>query len=921
MSELLVKTRGGANPQGKPRVYFSCAPEDFAAYFPLLSADILRFVNCAIYCRPPQDADEETAALARDLEEMQLFVVAITDRFLHSGSLAYRWEYGFAVQHHIPVLPIAVEPGLAVPFREQMERLQPGFGSMQFLDQTSTDLTEIPYAEKLEKKLGQILAGDELAARIRAAFDATIFLSYRKRDRASAKELMALIHRIPFCRDIAVWYDEFLVPGEKWDSTIAAMMQQCALVTLAVTPSLTEPDNYVIRHEYPDARKANKPVVPVQMTAVDAEKLKALFPGLPQLVDGRDSAAVCAALKRIAVSPSAESPEHNYLIGLAYLGAIDVERDPARALSLIEGAAQAGLPEAMQKLSDMYRTGDGVEHDFAKAVDWQETLVAARRAAMEKDGTEESGRQALSALWNYGDLLRDSGWPARAQAAYQDMETAAEQLLARFPDAGMRRSSAVACMNLARTAADQQDLAAQRRWYEKALDLCGQPAPDGQSAAVRADLVVCHAGLGDLARAQGDPDRAQTHYEAAAALCEALAAETNAPAVRADLIACLQKLGALQLEKDAPEAAKTQYGKALQLCEALCAEASTVKHQALLASSYSCLGSAETRLGRLDAAKACYEKALALDDELISFSKMPRLIWDGATQYEALGHIAQQQGLLDEANRRYHAALAVFEAFAQQEDSPATRKALQALYADMGDIEAAQGHPAAALERYQQAYALARRAADETDAPAAQRELAVCCGNLGDAQTALKQLPAAKDRYEQERAILARLAEKSAAVELRRDLCVCWNRLGNTEKALGNLEAARACYLEYLALSRQIAKETSSARAFRDLAVCYGKLGDTEKALARPKQAGAYYRASLDLRKALAQQLKSETAYDDCAAMYYKLWALDTAQNLELLERAASIWKQLSAQRPQNQSYREHYEMAAAYLRESTGGA
>ena len=45
----------------------------------------------------------------------------------------------------------------------------------------------------------------------RHAFDAYIFLSYRKKDRRYANELMRLIHNNPECRDIAIWFDEFFL--------------------------------------------------------------------------------------------------------------------------------------------------------------------------------------------------------------------------------------------------------------------------------------------------------------------------------------------------------------------------------------------------------------------------------------------------------------------------------------------------------------------------------------------------------------------------------------------------------------------------------------------------------------------------------------------------------------------------------------
>ena len=53
------------------------------------------------------------------------------------------------------------------------------------------------------------------------------------------------------------------------------------------------------------------------------------------------------------------------------MGGIDVEVDHRRALLLIEGVAEGGLVEAMEKLVNMYRNGEGVEQNYRTAIEWQ----------------------------------------------------------------------------------------------------------------------------------------------------------------------------------------------------------------------------------------------------------------------------------------------------------------------------------------------------------------------------------------------------------------------------------------------------------------------------------------------------------------------------------------------------------------------
>lgn len=57
-----------------------------------------------------------------------------------------------------------------------------------------------------------------------------------------------------------------------------------------------------------------------------------------------------------------------YVLSLAYYNGDGVEADTVRALSLLQEAADAGLPEACTDLGIKYFYGDNLEQDFQKAV-------------------------------------------------------------------------------------------------------------------------------------------------------------------------------------------------------------------------------------------------------------------------------------------------------------------------------------------------------------------------------------------------------------------------------------------------------------------------------------------------------------------------------------------------------------------------
>ena len=375
MATFLYKTRGNSSPERKPRVYFTCHPEDFEKYFEKICEDIFKTHDCAIYYTENMTEEIEERYKESDLGQMNLFVMPVTFRLLSRPSRAMDSDFLYAREKHIPVLPIMMETGLDSFYAAK-------FGEAQYLSPYVHDMTALSYEEKLKKYLESVLISDEMAEKIRKAFDAYIFLSYRKKDRHYANELMKRIHSYPEFRDIAIWYDEFLTPGESFRENIEKMMRDSKLFTLLVTPNLLEyvggEPNYVMAHEYPDARKAGMDILPTEMVETDKAELSSSYPEIPECVNPTEDEIfkkrLADTLSQIAISANNEDPEHNFLIGLAYLDGIDVEKNTERGIELITMAAEADLPQAMEKLYEMYGEGKGIQVDYRKAKYWAERI-------------------------------------------------------------------------------------------------------------------------------------------------------------------------------------------------------------------------------------------------------------------------------------------------------------------------------------------------------------------------------------------------------------------------------------------------------------------------------------------------------------------------------------------------------------------
>ncbi len=626
MGFLTYKTNGMASPQGKPRVYFCCHPEDFRYFFDAISDELLQYQkNCAVWYPVDPAFDRSDPEHLADLEQMQLFVMPVTTRLLSTENPALDIEFAFAMEHHIPVLPLMQEQGLEELFNRQC-------GDLQFLDKHAQDDTAIRYEDKLEKFLSSVLIGDELAEKIRAAFDAYVFLSYRKKDRRYAQELMRLIHQNDFCRDIAIWYDEFLTPGENFNESIRAALEKSGLFVLAVTPNLVNEQNYIMTTEYPMAQECGKPILPVEMLPTDQAALAEKYEDIPTPTAAHDrpalSEALLAAVKQMAIAEHSGTPEHRFFIGLAYLGGVDVEVDLNRALSLISSAAEDGLPEACEQLVKMYRTGHGVERNYQTAIEWQRKKIACLQAAFDADPSEDRGHHLLWAIIDCGDFYKELGRLVKAKEQYAAAQQLAEQLQSLYGGNGFERDLSLSYGRLGDIAKEEGNLPAAKAYCEKALRIDEQLAEETNTVQSRRDLSISYNRLGDIAEAEGNFPAAKAYYEKVLCIREQLAEETNTVESRRDLSISYERLGNIaKAEGDLP-AAKAYYEKALRIDEQLAEKVHTAQSYDDLAISHYKLATVEEQEGRehLLAAERIYAMLCEACPQVVKYQKNLEII-------------------------------------------------------------------------------------------------------------------------------------------------------------------------------------------------------------------------------------------------------------------------------------------------------
>ena len=695
------KTAEMGDPRGKPKVYFTCHPADFPMAFPLLPDDILAHSNCAIWYDTEPAAPYEEQELFDALNGMQLLVFGVTQRFLREPNRAREKELPYALKQHIPILPIMLEQGLEWEFNEKC-------AEVQLVNKYISDPTATPYDEVLETFLKSVLVGDDLAEKVRDAFDAYVFLSYRKKDRRHAQRLMHLIHENPQFRDIAIWYDEYLVPGEKFNDAIKAAFDKSGLFALAVTPHLLEPENYVMQVEFPLARDRKKEqkdmeIVPVEMyetdrgdPRTDRNELSESYHEIPEVEDEHDrpalDTALTDALEKISKKENDGSARHRFFIGLAYLCGIDVEVNHKRAVELITSAAEDPEPcfDATEKLADMYLTGDGVERDAHKALDWQLKLTRQYRAEYEKNYSPDEhkgfGTKTFRALMKLSDMQRDLGARDAALRSAEEALALGSELKDEVGVREVERDTAVICNRIGGLYRDRGDYRQAMKYYQQAFGTYDRLAREIGTARARRDLSISLERMGDLHRKLKDPGQAEKEYSRAREIREALAGDKTKPGARRDLSSILVKLGNIRKSEHDLDGALKLFREAADIDRILAAELKTDQVKDDYAVSLLKTGDILRKRGDIHDAVECNGKAVEIFTDIADRTGSLRSRKSLATALEKMTKALEAYFQHEAAERCLEQALRIRKDVAAEEPSDETRHELAVTYFQYGEF-------------------------------------------------------------------------------------------------------------------------------------------------------------------------------------------------------------------------------------------
>ena len=360
----------GAIMTDKPQIYVGGCYDGSEVFEHTYALLLAACPNAIIWVKADQASsdDEEFEVL---MGRMNLVVLTISNEAMQDALFKREVKYSF--EHDMPILPLIQKGVDRFGFEEV-------FGNRQYLDESNDDSTALPFKEKLKNFLDGVLLSDSTREAIKKVFHANIFLSYRKKDRAQANRIMKAIHEHEELRDVAIWYDEFLIPGEDYNEEIQTFLKESDIFVLAVTPSILEEGNYVMMHEFPDAKTLGKTIVPLEAEPVDEATLKDKFTDIPGRINLNDSETIAHTLiDDLASKSKSDAPDkdhiRNYFLGIAYLMGVGVEKNSQYAVEYLEKSAKGGLKLAYDKLISMYEKGEGINKSISKAMEWDVHFV------------------------------------------------------------------------------------------------------------------------------------------------------------------------------------------------------------------------------------------------------------------------------------------------------------------------------------------------------------------------------------------------------------------------------------------------------------------------------------------------------------------------------------------------------------------
>lgn len=832
MASLKFKTRLDSHPQGKPKVYFCCHDDDFE-YFEEITKDIFEYSDCSIWYFDSMEED-----YLDSLKQMQLFVMPVTTKLLTTKNRAIDVEFKFALDNHIPVLPLMKETGLEELFNKVC-------GEIQFLDKRKKEKSGISYKDKLQKHLSSVLVGDELANKIRAAFDAYVFLSYRKKDRKQAEELMKLIHKDPLCRDIAIWYDEFLVPGENFNDSIKQALQNSDVFVMAVTPNLVNENNYIINVEYPMARQENKPIVPVELIPTDREMANIVFSELPVIINASDEELtnrMMKEIKRVAVE-SNNTPEHNFFIGLAYLSGIDVEVDSKKAFDLISEAADSGLIEAINKMYDIYKNGIGTKYNYQEALKWLKKKID----VLEK--RNEDNEELFDTYLKCGEMLVDFLNYNEALVYY----TKAEKMNISNKDKYINLY-----LQIGTIYENEYDIDKANTYYNRSLEISLELERTTTNNVIIAN---CYHKIGKGLYKTFKYNEALESYKLGYEIYKKIPVGEMTEEIQLDLSTLLKSIGSLYSTMNDSVNALEYLEKAYEIGHKLIYSLNGIEYADEFIATNLSLGNLFFKDKLYEEAEHYYESVRMTTAGLIENKGTFDIIITHIKSLNRIGHLYYQTNRKQNAIETYQEALEKSKRLVTLTDVLCVNRVLCDCYLNIGYFYTHTDEYDKALDNFDKAYKIINLMLEKNDSDDIKYDLNIYYDNMVMYHYRRKEYNVALEYHMKQNELHNWFLENdSQSITVQRNASLFYTKIANCYYKIGNIDEAEKYYDKSLKIKEELYNKTKANQQIFDYAEMLYYMGTWSEFYKKTNEAIEYYNNAIRLLEDLLKKQEINSA-------------------------------------------------------------
>ena len=263
----------------KKKVFISAHPADRYGVIEQICATVESTgSHTPIYNDVPSDAGPSLPP------EVDVIVILATVKYFTWSNSGYVSEYFPSVLRGIRVIPILLEGG-----QNTVDLVNMRLGKIQYIDAS----------ESLEFALDALRAHLTAEERVVDRSLPSVFISYRRGDRETLHEIVRTVEESEEGRQVNLWYDEVIAPGENYSKSIMRELCDCDLFILLVTPRVLEPKNYVHRVEFQEARKRGKRIIAIEAEKTDRRALTEMYEGLPRIVSLKQIDALRAVLAEL----------------------------------------------------------------------------------------------------------------------------------------------------------------------------------------------------------------------------------------------------------------------------------------------------------------------------------------------------------------------------------------------------------------------------------------------------------------------------------------------------------------------------------------------------------------------------------------------------------------------------------------------